>query len=87
MLQHWFTCSFALNKSQQGLFPKKFTKFFEGIHLVIDKFAIKFSNRFFKQVDDCVLGGLLSVTLSNIHTVKMVMLSKPIFCRRFVDDI
>ena len=37
------------------------------------------------------MGGPLSVTFSDIYMVKMendaVMLSKPIFYRRFVDDI
>ena len=44
-----------------------------------------------KQVDGCTMGGPLSVTFSDIYMVKMendvVIPSKPIFYRRFVDDI
>ena len=51
----------------------------------------KFNNRFLKQVDGCTMGGPLSVTFSDIYMVKMendvVIPSKPIFYRRFVDDI
>ena len=53
--------------------------------------TFKFNNRFLKQVDGCTMGGPLSVTFSDIYMVKMendvVIPSKPIFYRRFVDDI
>ena len=43
------------------------------------------------QVDGCTMGGLISVTFSKIYMVKMendvVTSSKPIFYRRFVDEI
>ena len=43
------------------------------------------------QVNGCTTGGPLSVTFSDIYMVKMgndvVILSKPIFDNRFVDDI
>ena len=53
--------------------------------------TFKVNNRFLKQVDGCIMGGALSVTFSHIYMVKMendvVTSSKPIFYRRFVDDI
>ena len=53
--------------------------------------TFKFNNRFLKQVDGCTMGGPLSVTFSDIYMVKMendvVIPSKPIFNRRFADDI
>ena len=42
-------------------------------------------------MDGCTIGGPLTVTFSKIYMVKMendfVIPSKPIFYRRFVDDI
>ena len=53
--------------------------------------TFKFNSRFLEQVDGCIMGGPLSVTFSDIYMVKMendvVIPSKPIFYRRFVDDI
>ena len=53
--------------------------------------TFKFNNRFLKQVDGYTMGGPLSVTFSDIYMVKMkndvVIPSKPIIYRRFVDDI
>ena len=53
--------------------------------------TFKFNNRFLKQVDGYTMGGPLSVTFSDIYMVKVkndvVIPSKPIFYRRFVDDI
>ena len=53
--------------------------------------TFKFNNRFLKQVDGYTMGGPLSVTFSDIYMVKMkndvVIPSKPIFYRRFVDGI
>ena len=53
--------------------------------------TFKFNSRFLKQVDGCTIGGPLTVTFSKIYMVKMendfVIPSKPIFYRRFVDDI
>ena len=44
-----------------------------------------------KQRDGCTMGGPLSVTFSDIYMFKMendvIMPSKPIFYRRFVDGI
>ena len=44
-----------------------------------------------KQVDGCTMGRPLFVTFGDIHIVKMendvVIPSKPIFYRRFVDEI
>ena len=51
----------------------------------------KFKSSFLKQVDGCTMGGPQSVTSSDIYRVKMenyvVIPYKPIFYRRFVDDI
>ena len=53
--------------------------------------TFKFNNRFLKQGDGCTMGGPLPVTFSDIHMVKMkndvVIPSKPIIYRIFVDDI
>ena len=53
--------------------------------------TFKFNCRFLKQVDGCTMGAPLSVTFSDIYIVKMendvVIPSKPIFNRRFVDGI
>ena len=53
--------------------------------------TFKFNSRFLKQVDGCTMGGPLSVTFSDIYMVKtendVIIPSKPIFYRRFVDDI
>ena len=55
------------------------------------EYTFKFNNRFLKQVDGCTMGVPLPVTFSAIYMVKMendvVIPSKPIFYRRFVDDI
>ena len=49
------------------------------------------NSKFFKQTDGCAMGGPLSVTLSDIWMVKMenniIMPHKPIFYKRYVDDI
>ena len=49
------------------------------------------NNNFFKQTDVCTMGGPLSLTFSDIFMVKMenyiVIPMKPIFYRRYVDDI
>ena len=53
--------------------------------------TFKVNNRFLKQVDGCTRRRSLSVTFGDIYMVKMendvVIPSKPIFYRRFVDDI
>ena len=53
--------------------------------------TFKFNSSFLKQVDGCTMGGPLSATFSGIYMDKMendvVIPSKPIFYRRFVDDI
>ena len=49
------------------------------------------NNNFYKQTDGCTMGGPLSVTFSGIFIIKMendiVIPTKPIFYRRYVDDI
>ena len=49
------------------------------------------NNKFFKQIDGCAMGGPLSVTFSDIFMIKMendiVIPTKPIFYRRYVDGI
>ena len=60
------------------------------IKLAIE-YTFKFNNRFLKQVDGCTMGVPLSVTFSDNYMIKTendaVIPSKPIFHRRFVDDI
>ena len=50
-----------------------------------------FNHTFYKQIDGCTMGGPLSVTFSDIFMIKMeseiVIPNKPLFYRRFVDDI
>ena len=61
------------------------------IELTATEFTFKFNIKFLKQVDGCTIGEPLSVTFSDIYVVKMendvVIPSKPIFYRRFADDI
>ena len=49
------------------------------------------NNNFFKQTDGWTMGGPLSVTFSDISMIKMendiVIPTKPLFYRRYVDDI
>ena len=55
------------------------------------KVTFTINNIFYKQTDGCAMGGPLSVTFSDIFTTKMeddiVISTKPIFYRRYVDDI
>ena len=49
------------------------------------------NSKFFKQTDGCAMGGPLSVILSDIWMVKMenniVIPHKPIFYKKYIDDI
>ena len=54
--------------------------------------TFKFSSRFFIEADGCTMERPLSVFFSDIYMIKtendvVIQLSKPIFYRRFVDDI
>ena len=53
--------------------------------------TFKINNKFYKQVDGCTMGGPLSVTFSDIYMAKLenevVVPIKPIFYKRYVDDI
>ena len=58
--------------------------------------TFKLNSRFLKQVDDCTMGGPLSVTFSDNYMVKMekdivipsnIVIPSTIFYCRFVDDI
>ena len=55
------------------------------------KVTFTINNNFFKQTDGGTMGGPLSVTFSDIFMIKMendiVIPMKPIFYRRYVDDI
>ena len=48
------------------------------------------SNRLIKQVDDCPMGGSISVVFLDIYLCKMeedtVIPAKPIFYKRYVDN-
>ena len=50
-----------------------------------------FNSKFYKQVDECSMGGPLSVIFSNFCMTKterkVVEPTKPQFYKRFVDDI
>ena len=50
-----------------------------------------FQSQFYKQTDGCTMGGPLSVIFSNIYLTKLendiVVPMKPLFYRRFVDDV
>ena len=50
-----------------------------------------FNSKFCKQPDACTMGGPLSVTVDNIYLTKLetdkVKRTKPLFYRRFVDDV
>ena len=49
------------------------------------------NSNFYKQIDGCKMGGLLSVIFSDIYMTKaeeeVVKPTNPRFCKRFVDDI
>ena len=53
--------------------------------------SFQFNYKLFKQTDGCTMGGPLSVTLSDIHKIRMetdaVVPIRPIFYKRYVDDI
>ena len=53
--------------------------------------SFQFNHQLLKQVEGCTMGGPLSVTLAEIHMIRMendvVIPLKPIFYKRFVDDI
>ena len=55
------------------------------------KSTFKFNSKFYKQSDGCTMGGPLSVTFSNIYLTKLeidkVRPTKPLFYKRFVDDV
>ena len=50
-----------------------------------------FKHKFYQQIDGCTMGGSRSVTFSNIYMIKLkseiVILQKPLFYCRDVDDI
>ena len=53
--------------------------------------AFQFNQNLFKQTEGCSMGGPLPVTLADIHMIRtekdIVTPLKPIFYKRFVDDI
>ena len=53
--------------------------------------AFQFNQNLFKQTEGCTMAGSLSVTLPDIHMIRtekdIVTPLKPIFYKRFVDDI
>ena len=53
--------------------------------------SFQFNYKLFKQTDGCTMGGPLSVTLSDIHMIRMetdvVVPIRPIFYKQYVDDI
>ena len=53
--------------------------------------SFQFNCKLFKQTGGCTMGGPLSVTLSDIHMIRMktdvVVPIRPIFYRLYVDDI
>ena len=55
------------------------------------KCVFQFNQNLFKQTEGCSMGGSLSVTLADIRMIRtekdIVIPLKPIFSKRFVDDI
>ena len=53
--------------------------------------AFQFNHNLFKQTEGCSMGGPLSVTLADIHMIRtekdIATPLKPIFYKRFADDI
>ena len=53
--------------------------------------SIQFKQSFYKQIDGCAIGGLLSVILADIHVVRtgneVVKRMNPPFYNRFVDNV
>ena len=66
-------------------------KFKRLLYKLTTECTSQFNTKFFKQIAGCSMGGPLSVTLSDIHLTRtennVVKPEKPLFYRRFVDDI
>ena len=61
------------------------------MHKLTTECAFQFNQNLFKQTEGCSMGGPLPVTLADIHMIRtekdIVTPLKPIFYKRFVDDI
>ena len=61
------------------------------MYKLITECAFQFNQNLFRQTEGCSMGGPLSVTLVDIHMIRtekdIVTPLKPIFYKRFVDDI
>ena len=53
--------------------------------------SLQLKQKLYKQTEGCSMGGPLSVTLADIHMIRtendVVKLLKPLFYKRYVDDI
>ena len=67
------------------------TMFKRLLYKLTTEVSFQFNYKLFKQTDGCTMGGPLSVTLSDIHMMRMetdvVVPIRPIFYKRYVDDI
>ena len=72
-----------------SLFTNIFLK--ETIDYLLEEIYVNRKMKVFKQIDGCSMGGPLFVTLSDIHMIRtennVVIPEKPLFYRRFVDNI
>ena len=63
----------------------------ETIDKLTTEASFQFNYNLFKQTNGCTIGGPLSVTLADIHMIRMetdvVVPAGPIFYKRYVDDI
>ena len=78
-----------VNKKMKPICSKLIFK--QLLYKLTTECTFQFNTKFFKQIDGCSMGGPLSVTLSDIHMTRtknnVVRPEKPLFYRRFVDDI
>ena len=67
------------------------TIFKKLLYKLTTEVSFQFNYKLFKQTDGCTMGGPLSATLSDIHMIRMetdvVVAIRPIFYKRYVDDI
>ena len=79
--------------SNESKFPQTCSKtiFRRLMYKLTTECAFQFNQNLLKQTEGCSMGGPLSVTLADIHMTRtekdIVTPLKPVFYKRFVDDI
>ena len=88
------TISYIINEIyQKKKLPQICSKtiFKRLLYKLTTEVSFQFNYKLFKQINGCTMGGPLSVTLSDIHMIRMetdvVVPIRPIFYKRYIDDI